>query len=171
MNSDELRIAYLKFFEAREHKILPSASLIPYGDPTLLLTSAGMVQFKLYFTGKAVPPSPRATTCQKCFRTSDIESVGDPTHLTFFEMLGNFSFGDYFKKEAIAWAWDFVLNHLKMPRERLWITIFQDDDVAYDLWRGQNVPADRIVRLGEKDNFWGPAGNVRSLWSVQRNSL
>lgn len=158
MNSDELRTAYLKFFEARDHKILPSASLIPYGDPTLLLTSAGMVQFKPYFTGKAVPPSPRATTCQKCFRTSDIESVGDPTHLTFFEMLGNFSFGDYFKKEAIAWAWDFVLNHLKMPRERLWITIFQDDDVAFDLWRGQNVPAGRIVRLGEKDNFWGPAG-------------
>lgn len=158
MNSDELRTAYLKFFEAREHKILPGASLIPYGDPTLLLTNAGMVQFKSYFTGKAVPPSPRAVTCQKCFRTNDIESVGDPTHLTFFEMLGNFSFGDYFKKEAIAWAWDFILNHLKLPKERLWVTIFTEDDVAFDLWRGQNVPADRIVRLGEKDNFWGPAG-------------
>jgi len=158
VNSDELRSAYIKFFEAREHKVMPGASLIPYGDPTLLLTSAGMVQFKPYFTGKAVPPSPRAVTCQKCFRTNDIESVGDPTHLTFFEMLGNFSFGDYFKKEAIAWAWDFVLNHLKLPKERLWITIFQEDDAAFELWRGQNVPADRIVRLDEKDNFWGPAG-------------
>ena len=159
MNSDELRSTYIKFFEAREHKIISSASLIPYGDPTLLLTSAGMVQFKSYFTGKAVPPSPRAVSCQKCFRTNDIESVGDATHLTFFEMLGNFSFGDYFKKEAIAWAWDFFLNHLKLPEERLWVTIFQEDDAAFELWRGQNVPAERIVRLDEKDNFWGPAGS------------
>ncbi|MDP2918821.1 MAG: alanine--tRNA ligase [Dehalococcoidia bacterium] len=158
MKSDELRNLYLRFFEEREHKIIPSSSLIPYGDPTLLLTSAGMVQFKPYFTGKAVPLSPRAVSCQKCFRTNDIESVGDPTHLTFFEMLGNFSFGDYFKKEAIDWAWDFVLKYLKLPDAKLWVTIFYEDDVAFDLWRGQNVPAERIVRLGEKDNFWGPAG-------------
>ncbi len=158
MKSDELRSLYLKFFKGKEHKIIPSSSLIPYGDPTLLLTSAGMVQFKPYFTGKMVPPSPRMVSCQKCFRTTDIDSVGDPTHLTFFEMLGNFSIGDYFKKEAIAWAWEFEIQQLKLPKEKLWVTIFYDDNVAHDLWRGQNVPEERIVRLGEKDNFWGPAG-------------
>ncbi|HXY75080.1 MAG TPA: alanine--tRNA ligase [Dehalococcoidales bacterium] len=159
MKSDELRNLYLKFFQDRGHQLVPSSSLIPHGDPTLLLTSAGMVQFKAFFTGKAIPTNPRATTCQKCFRTNDIESVGDPTHLTFFEMLGNFSFGDYFKKEAITWAWDFVLNYLKIPKERLWVTIYLNDDDAYDLWRAQGVSEDRIVRLGDKDNFWGPAGN------------
>lgn len=139
--------------------VLPSASLIPYGDPTLLLTSAGMVQFKPYFTGKAVPPSPRVATCQKCFRTSDIESVGDPTHLTFFEMLGNFSFGNYFKQEAITWAWEYVLQHLKIPEEKLWVTVFEKDDEAFNIWRRTGVAENRIVRLGEEDNFWGPAGS------------
>jgi alanyl-tRNA synthetase len=158
VNSDELRNLYIKFFEGKGHQVIPSSSLIPYGDPTLLLTSAGMVQFKPYFTGKMVPSNPRMTSCQKCFRTTDIESVGDPTHLTFFEMLGNFSIGDYFKKEAIAWAWEFIIQYLKLPKEKLWITVFRDDDVAHDLWRGQNVPEERIVRLDEKDNFWGPAG-------------
>ncbi len=159
MNSDELRSLYLKFFQGKDHKLIPSSSLIPYGDPTLLLTSAGMVQFKPYFTGKMVPENPRMTTCQKCFRTTDIELVGDPTHLTFFEMLGNFSIGDYFKKEAIEWAWEFITQHLKLPKEKLWITIFREDDVAHDIWRKQNVPEERIVRLGEEDNFWGPAGS------------
>ncbi len=159
MNSDELRSLYLKFFEGKDHKLIPSSSLIPYGDLTLLLTSAGMVQFKPYFTGKMVPENPRMTTCQKCFRTTDIELVGDPTHLTFFEMLGNFSIGDYFKKEAIEWAWEFITQHLKLPKEKLWITIFREDNVAHDLWREQNVPEERIVRLGEQDNFWGPAGS------------
>jgi alanyl-tRNA synthetase len=158
VNSDELRSLYLKFFESKDHKIISSSSLIPYGDPTLLLTSAGMVQFKPYFTGKVEPPNPRLASCQKCFRTTDIELVGDPTHLTFFEMLGNFSFGNYFKKEAIAWAWEFVIQYLKIPKEKLWITIYEDDDVAHDLWREQSISEARIIRLGAKDNFWGPAG-------------
>ena len=159
MKSDEIRSSYLKFFEARGHKIVPSASLIPYGDPTLLLTSAGMVQFKPYFTQKAVPPAPRLTSCQKCFRTTDMDSVGDATHCTFFEMLGNFSFGDYFKKEVIPWAWEYVTQYLKIPPSRLWVTVFRDDDEAFNIWLKTGVPENRIVRLGEEDNFWGPAGN------------
>jgi len=160
MTGDELREKYLIFFEQKGHKVIPSSSLIPHGDPTLLLTSAGMVQFKPYFTGEAVPPSPRLASCQKCFRTTDIGSVGNFKHLTFFEMLGNFSIGDYFKKEAIAWAWEFVLDWLKIPREKLWITIFLDDDEAFRYWREIGVSAERIVRCGEKDNFWGPAGET-----------
>ncbi len=159
MNSDEIRSSYLKYFETKGHKIVPSSSLIPYGDPTLLLTSAGMVQFKPYFTGKAVPPALRLASCQKCFRTTDIESVGDATHCTFFEMLGNFSFGDYFKKEVIPWAWEYVTQHLKIPQSRLWVTIYRDDDEAFNIWRQTGVAENRIVRLGEEDNFWGPAGN------------
>jgi alanyl-tRNA synthetase len=159
MNIDELRSAYLRFFEQRGHRIIPSASLIPHGDPTLLLTNAGMVPFKPYFLRELIPDNPRATTCQKCFRTNDIDSVGDPNHLTFFEMLGNFSFGDYFKKEAIQWAWEFVTVTLKLPRERLWITIYQDDDEAFGYWRELNVPQERIVRMGADTNFWGPAGD------------
>ena len=159
MNSDEIRSAYLKFFEDRGHKVVPSIPLIPHGDPSLLLTSAGMVPFKDYFAGRAEPPSRRMASCQKCFRTTDIESVGDATHCTFFEMLGNFSVGDYFKKEAITWAWEFVTEYLKLPTERLWINIFLDDDEAFDYWREVGVAAERINRLGEEDNFWGPAGS------------
>lgn len=159
MTSDEIRASYLSFFESKGHSIIPSSSLIPQGDPTLLLTTAGMVQFKPYFLGLETPPNPKLTTCQKCFRTTDIDSVGDPTHLTFFEMLGNFSIGDYFKKEAAAWAWEYVTKLLKMPPEKLWITIFLDDDEAFHIWSGIGVPEDRIVRLGEASNFWGPAGD------------
>ena len=160
MTSDEIRSAFLSFFEGKGHKIIPSSSLIPQGDPTLLLTSAGMVQFKPYFLGEVLPPSPRLASCQKCFRTTDIESAGDPSHLTFFEMLGNFSIGDYFKREAINWAWEFVTQRLGLPPERLWITIFLDDDESFGYWRELGIPEPRILRFGEKDNFWGPAGNA-----------
>ncbi len=159
MTSDEVRQAYLNFFKGQNHKIIPSSSLIPHGDPTLLLTTAGMVQIKPYFLGLSAPPSPRLASCQKCFRTTDIDSVGDPTHLTFFEMLGNFSVGDYFKQEAIAWAWEFVCKYLMLPLEKLWVTVFFDDDEAFDCWKKIDFPEERIVRLGEKDNFWGPAGD------------
>jgi len=159
VNSDEIRAAFLSFFEEKGHKIIPGSSLIPRGDPTLLLTSAGMVQFKSYFLGEAVPPGPRLTSCQKCFRTTDIELVGDHSHLTFFEMLGNFSVGEYFKPEAISWAWEFVTQRLALPPERLWATIFLDDDESFHIWREIGVPETKILRFGEKDNYWGPAGD------------
>ena len=160
MNSNEIRDAFLKFFEEKGHTVLPSSSLVPHGDPTLLLTSAGMVQIKPYFTGESTPPNVRLASCQKCFRTTDIDSVGDAGHLTFFEMLGNFSVGDYFKKEAIAWAWEFVTKRLHLPKDRLWITVFLDDDEAEGYWLDLGVPKDRIMRCDEKDNFWGPAGKT-----------
>jgi len=160
MTSDELRNAYLNFFAEKGHDIIPSDSLIPHGDPTLLFTSAGMVQFKDYYLGKSVPRNPRLTSCQKCFRMTDIESVGDASHLTFFEMLGNFSIGDYFKKESIAWAWEFVTERLKLPPERLWATVYLDDDESFQYWKDIGVPEERILRFGEKDNFWGPAGDT-----------
>jgi alanyl-tRNA synthetase len=159
VNSDEIRETFLRFFEQKEHRIIPSSPLVPRGDPTLLLTTAGMVQIKPYFLGLAVPPSPRLASCQKCFRTTDINSVGDSKHLTFFEMLGNFSVGDYFKKEAIAWAWEFVTESLKLRPERLWVTIYLDDDEAFNYWWKTGFSESRIVRLGEEDNFWGPAGD------------
>jgi alanyl-tRNA synthetase len=159
VNSDEIRAAFLSFFEEKGHKVIPSSSLVPKGDPTLLLTTAGMVQVKPYFLGEAEPPSRRLASCQKCFRTTDIESVGDATHLTFFEMLGNFSVGDYFKQEAIGWGWEFVTERLKLAPEKLWITIYLDDDESFGHWRKIGVPESRILRFGEEDNFWGPAGN------------
>ncbi len=159
MKSDEIRRAFLKFFEEKGHKIIPSSSLVPHGDPTLLLTTAGMVQIKPYFLGISIPPHTRLASCQKCFRTTDVDSVGDAKHLTFFEMLGNFSVGDYFKKEAIVWAWEFVNKWLKIDPERLWITVYLDDDESFSYWKGLGIKEEKIVRLGEKDNFWGPAGD------------
>lgn len=163
ITANQLRKMYLNFFEEKAHKALPSFSLIPKSDPTLLLTGAGMVPLKPYFLGEAKPESGRLTTCQKCMRTGDLENVGKTArHLTFFEMLGNFSFGSYFKAEAISWAWEFVTERLNLPKEKLWITIYLDDDEAFDLWIKQGVPAERIVRLGKPDNFWelgvGPCG-------------
>jgi len=159
LTDDEIRSQFLRFFEGKGHRVIPSSSLIPQGDPTLLLTTAGMVQCKPFFLGLAKPPHPRLASCQKCFRTTDIESVGDSTHLTFFEMLGNFSVGDYFKPEAIAYAWEFVTLTLGIQKEKLWITVYRDDDEAVALWVNLGVPIGRIVRLGDKENFWGPAGD------------
>jgi alanyl-tRNA synthetase len=159
MTGDEVRQAFLRFFEEKGHKVIPSSSLIPHGDPTLLFTSAGMVPFKPYFLGEEAPPKPRLVSVQKCFRTTDIESVGDSSHLTFFEMLGNFSIGDYFKEEAISWAWQFVTRQLGLSPERLWITVFLDDDESFGIWREQGVAGDRILRFGEQENYWGPAGD------------
>ncbi|NLN15844.1 MAG: alanine--tRNA ligase [Firmicutes bacterium] len=168
-SGNELRENFLRFFESKGHLRLPSASLVPAGDPTLLLTGAGMVPFKPYFLGKEEPPSLRITTCQRCLRTLDIQNVGlTARHGTFFEMLGNFSFGDYFKKEAIEWAWEFTTQHLKFPPDKLWVTIYTDDDEAEAIWhKGIGVPIDRIVRLGREDNFWeigvGPCGPCSEL--------
>ncbi len=160
MTGDEIRSAFLRFFEEKDHKVIPSSSLIPHGDPTLLLTTAGMVQFKPYFLGLETPPAPRLASCQKCFRTTDVEAVGDSKHLTFFEMLGNFSIGDYFKQEAIRWAWEFITERMKLPPERLWITVYKDDDESLQIWKQKiGIPPNRILKLGDKDNFWGPAGN------------
>jgi len=159
VTGDELRRAFLSFFEEKGHKIIPGSSLVPYKDPTLLLTSAGMVQIKPYYLGLETPPSRRLASCQKCFRTTDIDSVGDSKHFTFFEMLGNFSVGDYFKKETISWAWEFVTKRLKLSEERLWITIYLDDDEAFAYWRELGVPAERILRFDERENFWGPVGD------------
>lgn len=157
---NDIRKAYLGYFESKNHLRLPSASLLPAQDPTLLFTTAGMVPFKEYFSGVRVPPSRRVVTVQKCLRTTDLESVGrTKRHLSFFEMLGNFSFGDYFKKEAIEFAWEFSTQFLPFPKEQIWISIFENDDEAYEIWNKHiGVPAERIVRLGRADNFWGPAG-------------
>lgn len=169
MTSNELRERFLQFFQARQHKRLPSASLVPQGDPTLLLTGAGMVPFKPYFLGKEVPEYRRVTTCQRCLRTQDIDNVGKTDrHGTFFEMLGNFSFGDYFKREAIRWAWEFVTQELRFPADKLWVTVYQDDDEAATIWQEEaGIPVDRIVRLGREDNFWeigvGPCGPCSEL--------
>jgi alanyl-tRNA synthetase len=165
MQSDEIRRRFLDFFEERGHRLYPSASLIPHNDPTVLLTTAGMQQFITYFTGQNRPPTPRATSAQKCFRTQDIEEVGDESHLTFFEMLGNFSFGDYFKKEAIGWAWEFLTEDLGIPPERLWITIFEGDEdapedlEAKELWMEVGVPEHKIFGLPKSENWWGPPGD------------
>ena len=160
MTGNEIREAFLTFFEGKGHLRIPSSSLIPAGDPTLLLTNAGMVQLKPYFTGEMPPPSRRLTSSQKCFRTTDVGQVGDATHLTFFEMLGNFSVGDYFKEDAIRFAWEFVTQRLGLEPERLWASVFRDDDEAFHLWTTfTGVPPERIRRFGEEDNFWGPAGS------------
>ena len=156
--SEQIREEFLSYFEGHGHLRVTSSSLIPVGDPTLLLTTAGMVQFKPYFAGETTPPSRRLTSSQKSFRTPDIDIVGDATHNTMFEMLGNFSIGDYFKKEAIAFALEFLTENMAMPKDRLYATIYLDDDEARELWVQAGVPDERIFRFGDRDNWWGPAG-------------
>ncbi len=158
MNSNQIRERFLSYFESKAHTRVASSSLIPVGDPTLLLTSAGMVQFKPYFSGEAEPPNRRLTSSQKSFRTVDIDEVGDSTHLTMFEMLGNFSIGDYFKKEAIAFALEFFETEFGLAKERFAITIHDTDDESFDLWRDVGIAEDEIYRFGDEDNWWGPAG-------------
>ena len=161
MNSADIRQRFLNFFNERDHKVLPSSSLIPFGDPSLLFTSAGMVQFKPYFLGQSQPPFPRATTSQKVFRAVDIDVVGhDGHHLTYFEMLGNFSFGDYFKEKAIPYAYEFLTKQLGLEASRLWAGVHNDDDEAYEIWLKTGIPASRIRRFGDEYNFWaaGPTG-------------
>ena len=162
--TNELRKMYLDFFEKKEHLVMKSFSLVPKNDNSLLLINAGMAPLKPYFTGVEKPPKNRITTCQKCIRTGDIENVGKTSrHGTFFEMLGNFSFGDYFKAEIIPWAWEFITEILEMPKDKLYVTIYLDDDEAYDIWKEKtDVDPKRIFRLGKEDNFWehgaGPCG-------------
>ncbi len=161
MTSNELRTSFLEFFKAKDHTIVPSMSLIPRDDPSLLFTNAGMVQFKPLWTGAIPLPYRRATSVQKCLRTPDLDNVGKTRrHLTFFEMLGNFSFGDYFKEEAITWAWEYLIEVLSIDRSKLYVSIYKDDDDAYNIWHKKiDLKPERIFRLGKEHNFWGPAGN------------
>lgn len=167
---NEIREKYLSFFESKGHLRLPSFPLVPQNDASLLLINAGMAPLKPYFLGKEVPPRRRVTTCQKCIRTPDIERVGKTArHGTFFEMLGNFSFGDYFKTEATSWAWEFITEVLEIPTDRLWVSIYEDDDEAFHIWtENVGVSPDRIVRMGKEDNFWeigtGPCGPCSEIY-------
>ncbi|KAF9622272.1 hypothetical protein IFM89_030314 [Coptis chinensis] len=169
-SGDSIRRRFLEFYASRGHKVLPSASLVP-DDPTVLLTIAGMLQFKPIFLGQAPREVPRAATAQRCIRTNDVENVGRTSrHHTFFEMLGNFSFGDYFKREAIKWAWELSTKEFALPSERLWISVFEYDDEAFSIWRDEvGVPVERIKRMGEDDNFWtsgvtGPCGPCSEIY-------
>ena len=182
MKSNQVRTTFLDFFADKGHRVVPSSSLIPHGDPTILFTNAGMNQFKNVFLGLEKREYNRAVTCQKCMRAggkhNDLENVGKTArHLTFFEMLGNFSFGDYFKKDATAWAWELVTQGYRMDPERMWISIHYSDDEAFDLWnRHVGIPAGRIIRLGDKDNFWamgdtGPCGPCSEIYYDQGESF
>lgn len=167
---NEIRRKYLEFFESKGHYKMDSASLVPQNDKSLLLINSGMAPLKPFFTGQQIPPSKRVTTCQKCIRTGDIENVGKTArHGTFFEMLGNFSFGDYFKVEATAWAWEFMTKVMEIPAERLYVSIYEEDDEAFDIWtKGVGLPEEKIFRMGKEDNFWehgvGPCGPCSEIY-------
>jgi len=169
MNSTDLRKSFLEFFASKDHHIVESSSLVPDNDPTLLFTNSGMVQFKDAFAFRENRGYTRAASCQRCVRAggkhNDLDNVGyTARHHTFFEMLGNFSFGDYFKREAVSYAWEYLVDVLKIPKERLWVTVHVDDEEAADIWINEmGFDPERISRLGDKDNFWmmadtGPCG-------------
>lgn len=170
MGLHEIRKEFLKFFEEKEHMVIPSFSLVPKKDKSLLLIGAGMAPLKKYFTGESTPPKKRMANCQKCIRTGDIENVGKTDrHATFFEMLGNFSFGDYFKEESIEWAWEFMTERLEVDKNDLWATVFHDDDEAFKIWNENiGLPEEKIIRLGKEDNFWelevGPSGPCSEIF-------
>ncbi|MBB6214799.1 alanyl-tRNA synthetase [Anaerosolibacter carboniphilus] len=170
MSLNEIRSKFLSFFESKDHFVRSSFPLVPQNDKSLLLINSGMAPLKPYFMGVDTPPKKRMATCQKCIRTGDIENVGKTArHGTFFEMLGNFSFGDYFKNESIQWGWEFVTEYLRMPVERLWVSVYENDDEAYEIWDKKiGVPTERIVRLGKADNFWeiglGPCGPCSEIY-------
>ncbi|MBR4940519.1 MAG: alanine--tRNA ligase, partial [Clostridia bacterium] len=170
MGLNEIREKYLSFFESKEHLRLPSFSLIPQNEKSLLLINAGMAPMKPWFSGEQTPPRRRVTTCQKCIRTPDIERVGRTArHGTFFEMLGNFSFGDYFKHESTAWAWEFCTKVMELPADRLYVSVYLDDDEAWDIWTKEvGVAEDHMVRFGKEDNFWeigaGPCGPCSEIY-------
>ena len=175
MKSAEIRQAFLEYFKEQGHDVVPSSSLVPGNDPTLLFTNAGMVQFKDVFLGQEKRSNNRATSSQRCVRAggkhNDLENVGyTARHHTFFEMLGNFSFGDYFKREAIQFAWNFLTKEMGLSEEKLWVTVFEDDDEAAELWLKEiGVDSSRFSRLGEKDNFWsmgdtGPCGPCTEIF-------
>ena len=167
---NELREMFLKFFESKGHLRLNSFSLVPHNDKSLLIINSGMAPMKPYFTGEEIPPRTRVTTCQKCIRTGDLENVGKTArHGTFFEMLGNFSFGDYFKKEAIPWAWEFLTEWVGLDPERLYPSVYEGDDEAYNIWlNDMHIPAERIYKFGKADNFWehgsGPCGPCTEIY-------
>ena len=167
---NDLREKFLSFFESKGHLSRRSYSLVPENDKSLLLIVAGMAPLKKYFTGELEPPCHRMATCQKCIRTNDIEHVGyTARHGTFFEMLGNFSFGDYFKEEALTWAWEFLTEVLEIPSDLLWPSVYEEDEEAYSIWRDKiGVREDHIVRLGKEDNFWehgqGPCGPCSEIY-------
>ncbi len=173
MRTHEIRQKFIQFFEAKQHTFVPSASTIPIGDQTILFTIAGMAQFKSSLTGEEIRPYKRATNSQKCIRVADLDDVGkDGRHLTMFEMLGSWSFGDYYKQEAIEWAYEFVRDELKLDLSRFWATVHHTDQEAFDIWKSLGVPQERIVRLGDKDNFWamgptGPCGPCSELYYDQ----
>ena len=166
---NEIRKTFQDFYVSKEHYKQQSFSLIPENDKSLLIINSGMAPLKPYFAGTLTPPSKRMTTCQKCIRTGDIDNVGHTArHGTFFEMLGSFSFGDYFKQESLTWGWELITEVFKMPKEKLWASIYEDDEQAYEIWKSLGMPEERIVRLGKDDNFWeigtGPCGPCSEIY-------
>ena len=167
---NELRKMFLDFFESKGHLVMKSFSLVPHNDNSLLLINAGMAPLKPYFTGQEIPPRTRVATCQKCIRTGDIENIGKTArHGTFFEMLGNFSFGDYFKREAIHWSWEFLTEVVGLEADRLYPSVYLEDDEAFDIWNKEmGIPAERIFKFGKEDNFWehgaGPCGPCSEIY-------